>query len=303
MIFESDFLPEVAELTNLGLSDGHADQALRRRHGHLRDRTRGAGGDAAGPLRRPADPAHAGARLLVAAPELDGFTSLQVCGNEWVAHVTCRRQLIDELGVANGNGNGSAKGGGPPTHDVFHGMVARRAQSITSSKEGALLIDDLAEWLERRDRRPTRSAAEVRRAPPARRSDRAGAGRARLLPPAADTKRVDFEPEKLLREEQAASAGTWRGPRPTTAPARRCGGRARRRGPRLPLRRRPVGALPAPPAQRGRAARRRARWPATSPTSRAGTARSERAPRGRAGRRRRCSTQGVARPRTGGRLR
>ena len=26
-----------------------------------------------------------------AAPELDDFISLQVCGNEWVAHVTCRR--------------------------------------------------------------------------------------------------------------------------------------------------------------------------------------------------------------------
>ena len=32
-----------------------------------------------------------------AAPELDGMTSLQVCGTEWVAHVTCRRQLLDEL--------------------------------------------------------------------------------------------------------------------------------------------------------------------------------------------------------------
>ncbi len=60
-----------------------------------------------------------------AAPELDDVISLQVCGTEWVAHVTCRRQLIDASAATNGNGYASARGGGPPTHDVFHGMVAR----------------------------------------------------------------------------------------------------------------------------------------------------------------------------------
>ena len=34
----------------------------------------------------------------MAAPELEGVTtSMQVCGTEWVSHVTCRRQLMDEL--------------------------------------------------------------------------------------------------------------------------------------------------------------------------------------------------------------
>jgi hypothetical protein len=137
-----------------------------------------------------------------AAPELDDVTSLQVCGTEWVAHVTCRRQLIDELEAVNGNGHGSAKGGGPPTHDVFHGMVAREKRSITSSKEGALLIDDLAEWLEQEiEADPGR--AEVRRGhpDPDRIPSQVALGYFLMQP---TTKRVDFEPEKLLEEEQTS---------------------------------------------------------------------------------------------------
>jgi arginyl-tRNA synthetase len=197
VIFESDFLPEVAELTNLGLREG----TLRRR--------------ADGMIYYPTDREELEEMPLVrsdglptqhmralaywsAAPELDDFISLQVCGNEWVSHVTCRRKLIDELGVVNGNGNGSAKGGGPPTYDVFHGMVARDRTSITSSKEGALLIDDLADWLGREiEADPERSA--VRRDHPEADSLPARIALAFfLLQPTA--KRVDFEPEKLLRE-------------------------------------------------------------------------------------------------------
>ena len=124
-----------------------------------------------------------------AAPELDDFTSLQVCGTEWVSHVTCRRQLLDVLATAPSNGhpnpvtNGNGRGG-PPTHDVFHGMVARSNEAVSSSKEGALLIDDLVEWAEERlARRP--GAGRGARAPPAARAD-GGADRARLLPPADD---------------------------------------------------------------------------------------------------------------------
>jgi hypothetical protein len=135
-----------------------------------------------------------------AAPELDDFISLQVCGNEWVSHVTCRRKLIDELGVVNGNGNGSAKGGGPPTHDVFHGMVARENTSITSSKEGALLIDDLAEWLEQEISADTERAEVRRNHPnPDRLASQVALGYFLLQP---TTKRVEFEPEKLLRVEK-----------------------------------------------------------------------------------------------------
>src|ERR1700710_1815494 len=45
--------------------------------------------------------------------------------------------------VTNGTG-----AGGPPTYDVFHGMVARRNEAVSSSKQGALLIDDMVEWVD-----------------------------------------------------------------------------------------------------------------------------------------------------------
>jgi arginyl-tRNA synthetase len=198
VIFESDFLPEVLELTNQGLSEG----TLTKRYGDdmvMYETEREELEEM--PLVRSDGLPTQHMRALAywsAAPELDEFISLQVCGNEWVSHVTCRRQLIDELGVVNGNGNGSAKGGGPPTYDVFHGMVARDRTSITSSKEGALLIDDLAEWLrEEIEADPVRE--QVRRDHPA--ADRLPARIALaffLLQPTS--KRVDFEPEKLLRE-------------------------------------------------------------------------------------------------------
>jgi len=193
VIFESDFLPEVLELTNLGLSEGK----LTKRYGDdmvMYETEREELEEM--PLVRSDGLPTQHMRALAywsAAPELDDFISLQVCGNEWVSHVTCRRKLIDELGVVNGNGNGSAKGGGPPTYDVFHGMVARDRTSITSSKEGALLIDDLADWVaEEIEGDPER--AEVWRSHAE--ADRLPARIALayfLLQPTS--KRVDFEPE------------------------------------------------------------------------------------------------------------
>jgi arginyl-tRNA synthetase len=200
VIFESDFLPEVAELTNLGLSEG----TLTRRYGDdmvMYETEREELEEM--PLVRADGLPTQHMRALAywaAAPELDGVTSLQVCGNEWVAHVTCRRQLIDALGVSNGNGSGSARGGGPPTHDIFHGMVARENRSISSSKGGALLVDELAEWLEGEiATRP--ECAEVRASHPA--PDRIPAQVALayfLLQPT--TKKVDFDPERLLVAEK-----------------------------------------------------------------------------------------------------
>ncbi|HVO53162.1 MAG TPA: arginine--tRNA ligase [Solirubrobacterales bacterium] len=201
VIFESDFLPEVREFTNQGLSEGK----LTRRRGdemvmYLTEREE----LEEMPLVRADGLPTQHMRALAywaAAPELDDVISLQVCGTEWVAHVTCRRQLIDHLGATNGNGFGSAKGGGPPTHDVFHGMVARERQAITSSKEGALLIDDLAEWIETEiGADPAREA--VRRAHPAPEGLPAQVALGYfLLQPMS--KRVEFEPEKLLVPENS----------------------------------------------------------------------------------------------------
>jgi hypothetical protein len=133
-----------------------------------------------------------------AAPELDDVISLQVCGNEWVAHVTCRRQLIDALGIENGNGNGSARGGGPPTFDVFHGMVARDRESISSSKKDALLVDQLDEWLAAELRDPAYREALREHPNPEALPAQVALGYFLLQP---TTKQVEFAPEKLLRAD------------------------------------------------------------------------------------------------------
>jgi arginyl-tRNA synthetase len=196
VIFESDFLPEVQELTNLGLSEG----TLTRRSGddmvmYLTGREE----LEEMPLVRADGLPTQHMRALAywaAAPELEDMTSLQVCGTEWVAHVTCRRKLMDELTPDRANGNGF-----PPTHDVFHGMVSRQKRAITSSEEGALLIDDLAEWLDTEiDADPEK--ADVRRRHPAPEHVAPQVALAYfLLQPT--NKRIDFEPAKLLEEKQS----------------------------------------------------------------------------------------------------
>jgi hypothetical protein len=132
----------------------------------------------------------------MAAPGLEGTTSIQVCGLEWVAHVTCRRQLMDEM---------MAKGAGAdinhPRHDIFHGMVSKQSESVSSSKKNALLIDELAEWID-----------EAIESEPERLAVRSGHPSAEHIVPQValgyflmhtNTKPLDFEPEKLLREEQS----------------------------------------------------------------------------------------------------
>ena len=195
VFFESDFLPEVAELSNLGLEHG---MLQRRPDGaviYLTDREE----LEEMPLLRADGLPTQHMRALaywMAAPGLEGTTSIQVCGLEWVAHVTCRRQLMDEM---------MAKGAGAdvnhPKHDVFHGMVSKQSESVSSSKRNALLIDELAEWIDSAiDGEPER--AEVRSRHPAAEQ---------IVPQVAlgyflmhtNTKPLDFEPEKLLREEQS----------------------------------------------------------------------------------------------------
>ncbi len=199
VIFESDYLPEVRELTNRGLAAG----TLTRRYGDemvMYETEREELEEM--PLVRADGLPTQHMRALAywaAAPELDDVISLQVCGNEWVSHVTCRRQLIDALGIENGNGNGSARGGGPPTHDVFHGMVARGRESISSSKEGALLVDDLDEWLATELRQPQQREALRGHPHPDALPAQVALGFFLLQPPG---KKVEFEPEKLLRADK-----------------------------------------------------------------------------------------------------
>jgi arginyl-tRNA synthetase len=215
VIFESDFLPEVRELTNQGLSEGK----LTRRNGDamVMYETRREELEQMPLVRADGLPTQHMRALAYwsAAPELDDVISLQVCGTEWVAHVTCRRQLIDHLEAVNGNGHGSAKGGGPPTYDVFHGMVAREKQTITSSKEGALLIDELVEWLEDEiEADPERAAVRRDHPAPDRIASQVAVGYFLLQP---NSKQVDFESAKLLVGDKGsigwdlALAQAWRG--------------------------------------------------------------------------------------------
>src|SRR6201996_362174 len=205
VIFESDFLPEVAELTNLGLREG----TLRRRedgmviYPTMREELEEM------PLVRSDGLPTQHMRALAywsAAPELDDFTSLQVCGTEWVAHVTCRRQLLDVLAMTKSNGhpnpvtNGNGRGG-PPTHDVFHGMVARSNEAVSSSKEGALLIDDLVEWAdERLTADPELAAVRAAHPQPDRLAARIVLAYFLLQ---TTSKRVEFEPELLFEPERS----------------------------------------------------------------------------------------------------
>jgi len=195
VFFESDFLPEVAELSNLGLEHG---MLQRRPDGaviYLTDREE----LEEMPLLRADGLPTQHMRALaywMAAPGLEGTTSIQVCGLEWVAHVTCRRQLMDEM---------MTKGAGAdinhPAHDIFHGMVSKQSESVSSSKKNALLIDELAEWIDTAMDEGEVGAA-VRRSHPAAEA---------IVPQVAlgyflmhtNTKPLDFEPEKLLREEQS----------------------------------------------------------------------------------------------------
>src|SRR5260221_259475 len=126
---------------------------------------------------------------------LDGTTSVQVCGQEWFAHVTCRRQLMAEL-VHTGEGNGFH-----PYHDIFHGMVAREREKIASSKKDALLIDHLVEWIdEQLEADPDRAGVRRGHPSPDRVASQVALGFFLLH---SATKRVDFEPEKLLAAGKA----------------------------------------------------------------------------------------------------
>jgi arginyl-tRNA synthetase len=198
VIYESDYLPEVAEFMNQGLAAG----TLTKRWGDdmvMYETEREELEEM--PLVRSDGLPTQHMRALAywaAADELDDVISMQVCGNEWVAHVTCRRKLIDEMGLQNGNGNGSARGGGPPTHDIFHGMVARENESISSSKKGALLIDELVEWLEDELAENPELAQEMARHPhPEAVPAQVALGYFLLQP---TTKQVRFGKEKLLIE-------------------------------------------------------------------------------------------------------
>jgi len=191
VFFESDFLPEVSELTELGLEEGTLD---RRPDGAVFYDTGREELEEMPLVRSDGVPTQHMRALAywMAAPGLDGTTSIQVCGQEWFSHVTCRRQLMAELAHAK-EGNGFH-----PYHDIFHGMVAKESQAVKSSKKDALLIDHLLEWIDEQvDGEPERAAVRAGHPEPEQLAAEIALGYF-LLHPA--NKRVNFEPERLLVE-------------------------------------------------------------------------------------------------------
>jgi len=188
VFFESDFLADAAELTASGLRDG----LLRRREdGVVIYPTEREDFDEF-PLVRGDDLPTQHMRAMaywMAAPGLEGMTSVQVCGSEWVSHVICRRQLMGQLMADGGKGM-------HPTSDIFHGMVSRQKRAIASSEEGALLIDELTEWLQAQIESDPASDVVLRRLGSAERV--AGQVALGFFVPRPVAPRVDFHPEKLL---------------------------------------------------------------------------------------------------------
>ncbi len=192
VFFESDFLADAAELTTAGLRDGR----LKRREDGVVIYATGLKDFEEFPLVRADGLPTQHMRSLaywMAAPELEGTTSMQVCGTEWVSHVTCRRKLMDELMPV---GNGSMH----PTHDIFNGMVSRQKRALASS-EGALLIDELTEWLDARiDDSPERRAVRHGHPAPERIAAQIALGYFLSYPVAPP---IDFDPEKLLQDDES----------------------------------------------------------------------------------------------------
>ncbi len=194
VFFESDFLPEVSELAELGLQEGTLEKRVDGTVIYMTGREE----LEEMPLVRSDGVPTQHMRALaywLADTGLDGTTSVQVCGQEWYAHVTCRRQLMAEL-VHTESGNGFH-----PYHDIFHGMVAREREKIASSKKDAVLIDHLVEWIdEELDADPAREAVRRGNPHPDRVPSQVALGFFLLH---GATKRVDFEPEKLLADGKA----------------------------------------------------------------------------------------------------
>ncbi len=218
VFFESDFLEDGNELTERGLRDGtlqrRADGVVIYETGvrHLEEM----------PLVRADGQTTQHMRAVsywMGSPDLEGVTTFQICGAEWVAHATCIGKLMGEL---TGTGSAALRRGVHPTHDIFHGMVAEQKRAVSSS-EGGLLIDDLIEWLD------TQIAAdpqmrEVRRTHPVpeRIAAQIALGYFLHIQAAAD---VDFDPAQLLSEQDSLGwdlvrARARRGT-PSTAQSRR----------------------------------------------------------------------------------
>jgi arginyl-tRNA synthetase len=192
VFFESDFLAETAELTGTGLRNG----SLKRRADGVIVYETGLRELEELPLVRADGLSTQHMRSLtyaMSAPELEGMTSLQVTGSEWVAHLASIRKLAVAL---RPDVNGSFH----PSRSIFHGMVSAQQRAVTSSA-GAQLIDDLTDWIDARID-GDRELHEVRRTHPYPERVAAHVALGYFLPHPA-TPDIDFDPERLLSRHES----------------------------------------------------------------------------------------------------
>ena len=145
----------------------------------------------------------------MAAPGLEGTTSIQVCGLEWVAHVTCRRQLMDEMMDEGGRRRHQPP---RPRRLPRDGLQTERVGLLEQEGRAA---DRRAGRVDRRGDGGRGGAGRGARAPPGAGSDRAPGG-ARLLPHAHQ-----HQTARLRAGEAAARGAEPRlGPGPRPRPQR-----------------------------------------------------------------------------------
>jgi arginyl-tRNA synthetase len=190
VLFESDFLAETTELAEAGLRAG----TLTRRADGVVVYTTGLEELEEMPLVRADGLSTQHMRSLtyaLTAPELEGITSLQVTGSEWVAHVASIRKLAAEL-------RPGLNGGFHPSRSIFHGMVTTDNRSLTSSA-GALLIDELTDWIDAQiDGDPARHELRRTHPHPERIAAQVALGYFVAHPATPD---MDFDPAGLLSGE------------------------------------------------------------------------------------------------------
>jgi arginyl-tRNA synthetase len=194
IIFESEFIGDMAELGEVGLRNG---RLARREDGVVVYLTGHEELDEMALIRPDGLPTQHMRALAYWArsPELDGMLSVQVCGAEWVAHVTCRRKLIDELAEDLSGIDRSH-----PTYTLFHGMVAEGGRRLASS-QGALRLDDLIDWLDGEiDRDPRRRGTRERLDAPERLGAHVALGYFLLQPIA---KSIELDLSCFLRDGQS----------------------------------------------------------------------------------------------------
>ncbi len=192
VFFESDYLPEMLELTEQGLREG---RFLRRDDGVIFYPTGHEDFDELPLVRGDGVPTQHMRALAywLASPDMDELDSMQVCGIEWVSHVTYRRQLMHEL-MAVQQDDGAEEM--HPSKDIFHGMVSRQKRALSSSQEGALLIDQLIEALDAQMEADPEGRIVRRTHPhPERTAPQVALGYFLTKPL---TPEVDFDPEGLL---------------------------------------------------------------------------------------------------------